>query len=147
MPLWAAGFFVAMWAPSTLLFRFTIFTDAAGWLLLAAGVLLILWALSSISLRAVSPSVKDTLVTGGPYGFVRHPLYCGVILEFLGLALINPTLPVVLACSLGILWLVVQAMLEEYDLCQRIPSYREYSQRVPRFVPHFWKNKDNQARL
>ena len=138
LPLWGVGYGIAMWMPSTLLLRYNLLTDIPGWLLMAAGVVIILSALTSLRRRAFSPSVKDTLVDDGIYAHVRHPLYSGVILEFLGLALISPTQAVVLACALGIVWMVIQAILEEYDLLQRIPDYREYQQRVPRFIPHFW---------
>ena len=40
-----------------------------------------------------------------------------------------------LAVSLGVGWVLIQARLEELDLLQRMPAYREYMQRVPRFLP------------
>jgi protein-S-isoprenylcysteine O-methyltransferase Ste14 len=39
------------------------------------------------------------------------------------------------ACSLGWIWVLIQARLEEADLLQRLPAYRQYMQGVPRFVP------------
>jgi protein-S-isoprenylcysteine O-methyltransferase Ste14 len=48
-----------------------------------------------------------------------------------GLALLRPTLAVVLACSLRFAWLIVQARLEEVDLVQCLPVYREYMEEVP----------------
>ena len=139
LPLFGLGYILAMWQPSTLFFRYNFVTDILGWLLLAVGVMIILAALSALSTRAVSPSVKDTLVSGGLYAYVRHPLYCGVILELLGLVLINPTRVMTLACALGVIWMFVQARLEEIDLRQRIPEYSDYMRRVPGFVPRFWK--------
>jgi protein-S-isoprenylcysteine O-methyltransferase Ste14 len=58
-----------------------------------------------------------------------------MFLGFAGLALLRPTATVVLACTLGVVWLIVQARLEELDLVQRLPAYREYMQQVPRFFP------------
>jgi protein-S-isoprenylcysteine O-methyltransferase Ste14 len=139
MPLWVAGLVIAMWRPSALLFRYSLLTDVLGWLCMACGVLIIMVALVSLSKRAFSPSIKDTLVADGLYAYVRHPLYWGVILEFLGLALISPTQTVVLASALGIVWMIVQAVLEEHDLLQRIPEYQDYMQRVPRFIPFLRK--------
>lgn len=46
-----------------------------------------------------------------------------------------PTSTVVLACALGFAWLIIQARLEEVDLLQRLPAYREYMEQVPRFLP------------
>ena len=85
------------------------------------------------------PSVRDTLVRDGLYARVRHAIYSGMMLAFVGLALLRPTATVVVACALGFLWLIVQASLEELDLVQRLPAYREYMEQVPRFVPRFGK--------
>ncbi|NIN65496.1 MAG: hypothetical protein GTO63_12530 [Anaerolineae bacterium] len=56
-----------------------------------AGVLLVIW--SGLHLRRPSKKigdiepVSDTLVTTGPYAFVRHPYYLGWIIAFLGLSI------------------------------------------------------------
>ncbi len=139
--LWALGFILAVLQTSTLFYRYNLVTDILGWLLLTAGIVLNLAALTTLRTPAVSPSMKDTLVSGGLYAHVRHPLYCGVILEFLGLALVIPTRTLVLASALGIVWMFVQAWLEERDLLERMPGYRDYMERVPRFIPHFWERK------
>ncbi|OGO63199.1 MAG: hypothetical protein A2029_10710 [Chloroflexi bacterium RBG_19FT_COMBO_47_9] len=90
----------------------------------------------SLRWRAVAPSVQDTLVTEGVYAYIRHPLYSGMILELTGLFLVIPTHTVLVACVLGLIWVMVQARLEEMDLAQRLPAYNEYIQRVPRFLPN-----------
>jgi protein-S-isoprenylcysteine O-methyltransferase Ste14 len=136
-PLLLLGIALAVWQSSGLVFRYYLITDILGWLLLCAGGMIILAALTSLRLRSVSPSMKDTLVSEGLYSYVRHPLYDGVILEFLGLALISPTRSVMLTCALVIVWMVLQTFLEETDLLQRVPGYREYRQRVPRLIPFF----------
>ncbi len=81
------------------------------------------------------PSVKDTLVRRGLYAYVRHPIYAGGFVILAGLALLRPTFAFVLACVLGFIWLVVQARLEEIDLLQRMPDYKEYMKQAPRFLP------------
>lgn len=81
--------------------------------------------------------MRDTLVSHGLYAYIRHPLYSGMILQLVGLFLWVPTLPISIACFLGVVWVVLQARLEELDLVERIPTYSEYMQRVPPFVPKF----------
>lgn len=81
------------------------------------------------------PSVKDTLVRHGLYAYVRHPIYAGGFAIVAGLALIRPTSAFVIACILGFIWLIVQARLEEIDLLQRMPDYKDYMKQVPRFLP------------
>lgn len=65
---------------------------------------------------------------------------------FAGGVLLKPTMPVVVACALGFLWLIVQARLEEIDLVERLPQYREYVKHVPRFFPRFWARKTDVKR-
>ena len=60
------------------------------------------------------------------------------MLEFLGIALLFRTAPVLAACLLGIIYLFVQTYLEEADLLARIPDYRQYMLSVPRFLPRLW---------
>jgi protein-S-isoprenylcysteine O-methyltransferase Ste14 len=62
------------------------------------------------------------------------------------LALLKPTLAVALASVLAALFLVVQAFLEEIDLLQRLPAYREFMEQVPRFFPRHWARKTNAER-
>jgi protein-S-isoprenylcysteine O-methyltransferase Ste14 len=95
----------------------------------------VLWGHLQLGWRTHLPSLGDTLVRDGLYARVRHPIYSGMMLVCVGLALLRPTATVVLACALGCLWLIVQARLEELDLVQRLPAYREYMAQVPRFVP------------
>lgn len=66
-----------------------------------------------------------------------------MILEFSGLALLVPTGAAMLACALGMVWGLVQVRLEEIDILQRLPAYREYMQRVPRFLPSLSKKLTN----
>jgi len=53
----------------------------------------------------------------------------------LGAMLLKPTSIFPLASALGVVWLFIQARLEEIDLLQRMPEYREYMKKVPRFLP------------
>jgi protein-S-isoprenylcysteine O-methyltransferase Ste14 len=66
---------------------------------------------------------------------VRHPIYAGALLECAGMVPVQPLRTVALATATAFVWAYVQARLEEEDLLQRMPAYREYMKRVPRFVP------------
>jgi len=139
IPLWVLGLILAMRTSAPTLLAPNAVANAVGWLLIAAGSLLVTWALALLGLRTAAPSTRDTLVRRGPYAHVRHPIYDGVLCQFAGLALIQPTWPVMLSCLLGAGWAVVQARLEELDLLSRVPGYRDYANRVPRFIPRLWK--------
>jgi protein-S-isoprenylcysteine O-methyltransferase Ste14 len=137
LPLWALGFALAVQTPAPWLAVPGLVTRLAGWALAAAGGAIILWALATLRGRAARPSVQDALAQTGLYARVRHPIHGGTLLEFAGLGLLCPTWPVALACGLGGLWVLGQTWLEERDLLQRLPDYRAYMQRVPRFIPRF----------
>jgi protein-S-isoprenylcysteine O-methyltransferase Ste14 len=137
IPLWVVGLGLAVRAPSPMLFAATALLEALGWVLLAAGCLVQLLALASLRGRAAKPSMADALVDHGVYGHIRHPIYAGLLLQFAALLLVKPRRTVALACALGILWAILQARLEEADLLQRMPAYRAYLARVPRFIPRF----------
>jgi protein-S-isoprenylcysteine O-methyltransferase Ste14 len=135
IPVWTIGFILIARYPSPLVFSSTMTTTVIGWLLIMLGATTILIALVTIRLRAARPSIRDSLAQNGIYGHVRHPIHTGVLLEFAGLVLFRPTLPVVLASGLGVVWIFFQTWFEEKDLLERLPSYRDYTTTVPRFLP------------
>ena len=65
---------------------------AAGSLLLIAGFLLRIWATFHFyqnRMKVISLSPQQTLITSGPYGYSRNPLYLGGnVFVFLGAALL-----------------------------------------------------------
>jgi protein-S-isoprenylcysteine O-methyltransferase Ste14 len=135
IPLWAFGYALAARIRMPPFLGPSAAKSVAAWALIACGSTIILFALAALRGKAAAPSPGDALVEHGPYARVRHPIHSAMALEFAGLALLILTPPVLLASIAGLGWLVVQSRLEEIDLCRRIPAYRDYMQRVPRFVP------------
>ena len=135
IPVWVVGLGLAVHSPSSALFGTTAVTTGAGWVLLLGGSAVQVLALVALRGRAALPSLADTLVEHGIYRHIRHPIYAGLLLEFAALVLVRPHRSVALACALGMLWAHLQARLEEVDLLQRMPAYRDYLARVPRFLP------------
>jgi protein-S-isoprenylcysteine O-methyltransferase Ste14 len=86
---------------------------------------------------AIAP--PGTLVTSGPYRYVRHPLYTSLILLAWGLALKNLSfLSVVVAMLVtGLMYLTAQA--EEYENLERFGErYDQYMTGTMMFVPHLF---------
>jgi len=135
IPLWVIGLGLAVRLPAPLLFTPTAVTGVLAWLIIAGGAVLIWAALLALGWRAAAPTTDDALESRGIYSRIRHPIYSGLLLEFAGILLLNPTPPVLLAITLGVAWVLIQARLEEIDLLQRMPAYQQYMQRVPRFLP------------
>lgn len=82
-----------------------------------------------------TPRSGGTLVTSGPYRWIRHPMYTSVLLAAAGAAVMsNQVFDAVL--WLGLLTvLVVKAGIEERALMVRFPSYQDYKTQTTRFVP------------
>jgi protein-S-isoprenylcysteine O-methyltransferase Ste14 len=135
IPVWVVGLILAFRASAPLLFVPDLIVRILGWILILGGTIPMIWALAFLRRRAYSPSMQDTLVNSGIYKYIRHPIYSGALLEFLGGALLHPMMPVVLACALGWGYIYIQARFEELDLVRRVPGYREYMKQVPRFFP------------
>lgn len=83
------------------------------------------------------PASEARLVETGPYRFVRHPIYTGVLLVALGAAVFSGSWSAAMAAlALGpYLWL--KTAFEERQLRLRFSGYRSYRKRVRwRLVPY-----------
>jgi len=79
------------------------------------------------------------VVTGGPYAYVRHPMYLGYLIELSGLLLASFSLGMMLLAAGYVFLMVVRAQLEEERLIEAHPAYREYMQRTGFLFPRFGK--------
>jgi protein-S-isoprenylcysteine O-methyltransferase Ste14 len=118
--------------------------DWSRWIGLPLGLAAVAW--SFWMLRTLGPNLTDTvnvrakatLVTGGPYRWVRHPMYLGVAFLMLAISLITANAFVALAGSAVEALLLLRTRTEEAKLVQRFgDAYREYARRTGRFVPRF----------
>lgn len=81
----------------------------------------------------------QTLVSGGLYRFVRHPMYVGNVIMTIGIPLALGSYWGLLFVLPGPLLLGLRILDEEKLLTHQLPGYREYTQRVRyRLVPYFW---------
>lgn len=111
----------------------------AGAVIVVLGVGLSIWAKLRLG-RWFSASfgVKPghVLVTDGPYGVTRHPIYTGLLAAVAGCALAwNSALTLALAALL-VIPLVLHTAVEEALFVEHFGEpYREYRRRVPRLMP------------
>ncbi len=107
---------------------------AAGVALVALGEIVRFWAAGYIS--------KDAVVaTGGPYAFVRNPLYFGSLLLSVGYGLVSGFgwVGVLVLVALYLVFHLAAIFYEEGFLKAKFgPPYLEYLQRVPRLIPSPW---------
>lgn len=80
------------------------------------------------------------VVQTGPYRYVRHPAYSGIILFFIGYGLIAQNwLSLVAAVVLPTISLLYRIRIEEAALVQGIGTgYREYQKKTKRLIPMIW---------
>jgi protein-S-isoprenylcysteine O-methyltransferase Ste14 len=80
------------------------------------------------------------IVTGGPYGYVRHPMYAGAIAFFLGVPLLLGSWLGLALAPLLVVLIAVRAVLEERTLSGEFAAdYAEYRARVRyRLIPYLW---------
>lgn len=85
----------------------------------------------------VDPEERTELVTSGPFGLVRNPIYSAMIPTVLGLALMVPNVLAIAAFFALVTALELQVRLveEPYLLQVHGNAYAEYAARVGRFVP------------
>jgi protein-S-isoprenylcysteine O-methyltransferase Ste14 len=70
------------------------------------------------------------VVTGGPYRWVRHPMYVGIIVLFPCMTLFLGSWWALVPAGLIALLMVIRTALEDRTLQAELPGYAEYAQRV-----------------
>lgn len=105
----------------------------AGSLIFVAGEAVRIWSQSHIRRRLTS---ERSLVTSGPYGLVRHPLYVGNVLMVTGLVALtgSPWLAAAAFVWSGAIF-DLSARYEERRLCETYPDYASFMASTPRWLP------------
>lgn len=78
---------------------------------------------------SIEPEARR-LMTGGPYETARHPVYLGYFAQYLGMALLFPTLQFCAALVTWLLFMMDRMRNEERVLAKAFPEYEEYRRRV-----------------
>lgn len=82
---------------------------------------------------------KQTVISTGVYGFVRHPLYLGCLLMMLGAPLMMGSLYGLIIAVVGAFVLAGRIVGEEKMLTEELEGYEEYKKKVLyRLIPHIW---------
>ncbi|HVZ27105.1 MAG TPA: isoprenylcysteine carboxylmethyltransferase family protein [Rhizomicrobium sp.] len=113
----------------------------AGVLFCATGVGLAIWARTILGRNwgmPMSQKEDPELVTQGPYSVIRHPIYAGVLLAFLGSALATSLawlLPLIFCCF----YFLLSARQEEKLMLAQFPqSYPAYRARTKMLIPYLF---------
>jgi protein-S-isoprenylcysteine O-methyltransferase Ste14 len=112
---------------------------AIGAALFAAGIALAVWARVILGRNWGMPMTQRAepeLVTAGPYGLVRHPIYSGILLGMVGTSLVTNLIGLGITVILGAFF-VYSATVEERNLTATFPqAYPEYRARTKMLIPY-----------
>lgn len=109
-------------------------------LLAVAGFSFAWWArlhLGRLWSSGVTRKKDHKLIDSGPYAFVRHPIYAGLLMGTLALLAISGRTFGVVGFVLVVVGIVLKARLEERFLREELggDAYGAYAKRVPMLVP------------
>jgi protein-S-isoprenylcysteine O-methyltransferase Ste14 len=142
VPVYLAMFIIMVfdhrfrWSPAV-----PAYVSILGDALAAFGILIYFFVVRENRYAAAAVKVVEgqTVVSSGPYAIVRHPMYAGAILVFIGA-------PLALGSWWGLLFVPIfiagfawRLSNEERFLCENLPRYMEYMDKVRyRLVPYVW---------
>jgi protein-S-isoprenylcysteine O-methyltransferase Ste14 len=110
-----------------------------GLALLIAGLAFAVWARVHLGRNwSGSVTVKEghELIRSGPYAYVRHPIYTGLITAVLGTAIISGTLRAALGLVIITVSLLRKLRTEEAFMRDTFPGeYQRYCAQVPALLP------------
>lgn len=108
------------------------------WLVLAGDLLVILgfyivfrvFCINTFTAATVEVTEQQTVISTGPYAFVRHPMYSGTLIMLLGTPLALASWWGLVPFLLMIAVIVMRLLDEEKLLLANLPGYAEYVVRV-----------------
>jgi protein-S-isoprenylcysteine O-methyltransferase Ste14 len=103
------------------------------------GIAMLVIVQNSYAGATVTVEAGQSLVSGGLYKFVRHPMYVGNVIMMIGIPLALGSYWGLLFIIPGVVVLALRIFDEEKLLMHELPGYREYAERVRyRLVPYIW---------
>ena len=109
-----------------------------GTVLFACGIALAVWARLHLGRNWGMPTtqrVEPELVISGPYRFVRHPIYSGLLTAMAGTALVDSLIGLIVVAVL-VAYFYYCGIVEERNLTDTFPTaYPEYKSRTKMLVP------------
>ena len=114
---------------------------AAGIALLLAGNLFIVWsmAVNRHLEQTVRIQEEHRVIDNGPYRLVRHPMYVGMILQYLGTPLVLGSSWAFAATAMFVIVVVLRTAAEDRTLAAELPGYADFAARTRfRLLPGVW---------
>jgi protein-S-isoprenylcysteine O-methyltransferase Ste14 len=114
-----------------------------GWTLLAVTGMILPWVFRTNTFASGVGRIQDDrehhVITSGPYRYVRHPMYAGVIAGFVGLPLALGSWWALIPGGLLAVLFVLRTAFEDRMLHNQLPGYDAYALRTRfRLFPGIW---------
>ncbi len=110
-----------------------------GCALMAAGLALLLWSHRAMGLAfsvSAAPTPGCSLVTSGPYAWVRHPIYLALVMKAVGGILATANLVVAAVSVIMLVGIAVRIPFEERKLRESFGAeWDAYASRTPALFP------------
>ncbi len=107
-----------------------------------AGILFSIWGRVALGSNWSADAVLksgQTLVSKGPYSFVRNPIYSGISLGMVGSAIALGNLSGLIAVALILTFSYLRITYEERMMNEKFGAeWERYTERVKRFIPWIW---------
>jgi protein-S-isoprenylcysteine O-methyltransferase Ste14 len=122
------------------LYPFTIATQIAGIAICGAGIALAIWSrliLGPNWSAIITLKENHELIRSGPYEYIRHPIYSGIILGILGsMVALDPWVNGLLIVIFVIVMMKIKSLQEEKLLIASFPvEYPKYKKEVKSLIP------------
>jgi protein-S-isoprenylcysteine O-methyltransferase Ste14 len=112
-----------------------------GTVIVALGLGLACWARVHLGRNwsgTITLKEDHALVTTGPYGFVRHPIYTGLLFAFAGTALGIGEWRGIVGTALLFVGIEVRCSAEERKMRETFADYDDYVRRTKRLIPFIY---------
>jgi protein-S-isoprenylcysteine O-methyltransferase Ste14 len=111
----------------------------SGVLLGIAGILLLVWVHRTLGVQwstTLQFKEEHTLITSGPYEFIRHPMYASLFLFFIGLSIVSSFWPLMALVVIFLLFFMRIMGREESMMIEEFgEEYRVYMRSTGRLLP------------
>ncbi len=120
-----------------------IWVKALGGIALALSFALTFWVMTVNTFLSTFVRIQEerghTTVSSGPYRFVRHPMYVGILLMSCVMPFLLGSWWAVIPGGLNIVLFFIRTALEDRTLQAELPGYEEYVNQVHyRLIPGIW---------
>lgn len=117
--------------------------QALGFAMYLLSTAFIMWLFRENSFAAPVVKVQaerhHRVISSGPYAFVRHPMYSGIMLFFAGVPLLLGSWWGAAIAPVFAVLFAIRARIEERALVEGLPDHTDYAARVRyRLVPGLW---------